>query len=72
MNVVAHQKKNKNTERERQEKKDTECYPCVVYQRAAGRKNCWMWGVSGITGTLEKVNSHFDPPQTESGPHHHV
>ena len=29
-------------------------------------------GVPGVTGTLGKANSHFDPIQTGLGPHHHV
>ena len=29
-------------------------------------------GVPGVTGTLGKANSHFDPTQTGRGPHHHV
>ena len=29
-------------------------------------------GVPGVTGTLRKANSHFDPTQTGRGPHHHV
>ena len=31
-----------------------------------------MRGVLGVTGTLGKDNSHFDPTQTGRGPHHHV
>ena len=31
-----------------------------------------MRGVPGVTGTLGKANSHFDPTQTGRGPHHHV
>ena len=31
-----------------------------------------MRGVPGVTGTLGKANSHFDPTQTGWGPHHHV
>ena len=33
---------------------------------------CRTWGVPGVAGTLRKANSHFDPIQTGSGPHHHV
>ena len=29
-------------------------------------------GVPGVTGTLGKDNSHFDPTQTGRRPHHHV
>ena len=29
-------------------------------------------GVPGVTGTLWKANSHFNPTQTGWGPHHHV
>ena len=31
-----------------------------------------MKGVSGVTGTLGKTNSHFDPTQTGGEPHHLV
>ena len=29
-------------------------------------------GVPGVAGTLRKANSHFNPTQRGSGPHHHV
>ena len=29
-------------------------------------------GVPGVTGTLEKTNSHFNPTQTGWGPHYHI
>ena len=29
-------------------------------------------GVPGVTGTLGKTNSHFNPTQMGRGPHHHV
>ena len=28
--------------------------------------------VPGVTGTLGKANSHFNPTQTGRGPHHHI
>ena len=45
--------------------KDAVCCPSAVVQGAAKRKN--EWGVPGITGTLGKANSHFDPTQTGPG-----
>ena len=30
-----------------------------------------IWRVPGVTGTLGKANSHFDPTQMELGSHHH-
>ena len=37
-----------------------------------GEKMVCMRGVPGVTGTLGKTNSHFDPTHTGRGPHHHV
>ena len=39
---------------------------------AARRKMVGVRGVPGVTGTLGKANSHFDPIQTGLGLHHHV
>ena len=48
------------------------CYPSAVVQGAARQKIVCVREVSGVTGTLGKANSHFDPTQTGRGPHHHV
>ena len=37
-----------------------------------GEKMLCVRGVPVVTGTLGKANSHFDPTQTDRGPHHHV
>ena len=48
------------------------CYPSAVVEGAARRKMVCVRGVPGITGTLGKANSHFNPTQTGREPHHHV
>ena len=37
-----------------------------------GEKMLCVRGVLGVTGTLGKANSYFDPTQTGRGPHHHI
>ena len=37
------------------------------FRRLHGEKMVCMRGVPGVTGTLGKANSHFDPTQTGSG-----
>ena len=37
-----------------------------------GEKMVCVRGVPGVTETLGKPNSHFNPTQTGLGPHHHV
>ena len=65
--------------RERQENREDR--PILKRLRAAllrsfrglqGKKMVCVRGVPGVTGTLGKANSHFDPTQTGLGPHHHV
>ena len=48
------------------------CYPSAVVQGAARQKTVCVSGIPGVTGTLGKANSNFDPTQTGRGPHHHV
>ena len=43
------------------------CCTSAVVQRAARQKMVCARGVPGVTGTLGKANSHFDPTQTEWG-----
>ena len=77
MNITAHQEKKKNEEMKTGMKKaegkkqatdfrEAVCCLVAVIQGVARRKN-GLWGVSGVTGTFGKANSHFDPSQTESG-----
>ena len=79
MNVTAHQKKkNKETKtgkrkaderRQATDFKEAVCCPSAVVQGAAQRKNdlCERSArLPGVTGTLGKTNSHFDPTQTGS------
>ena len=76
MNVAAHQEKEKNettAKREAEERKQATdfkkamCCPCAVVQETARRKNGCVKGMPGVTGTLEKANSHLNPTQTVSG-----
>ena len=45
--------------------KEAVCCTSAVIQGAAQQKN--EWKVPGVTGTLGKANSHFDPTQTRLG-----
>ena len=76
MNVTAHQEKKENeeTEKGRREEKvktgDRFCRCCVLPSCSRSgssiAKKC-RGVVPGVTGTLGKANSHFDPTQTGSG-----
>ena len=79
MNVAAHQEKEKNEKTFK--RKAGEDRPILKRLRATllrsfrglhGEKMVCVRGVPGVTGTLGKANSHFDPTQTGRGPHHHV
>ena len=81
MNVATHQEKEKNektgkrkagVKRRHANFKEAACYPSAVVQGLHGKKMVCVRGVPGVTGTLGKANSHFDPTQTDRGPHHHV
>ena len=76
MNVSAHQEKEKNgktgkrkvgEERRQVDFKEAACYPSAVGQGATRQKMVCMRGVPGVTGTLGKANSHFNPTQTGLG-----
>ena len=76
MNVAAHQEKKKNektskrkTGKERRQAnfKEAACYFSAPVQRAAQQKNGLCEKSAGVTGTLGKANSHFDPTQTGLG-----
>ena len=73
MNVAIHQDKEKNektvkrkagVKRRQADFKEAACYPSAVVQGAARQKMVCVRGVPGVTGTLGKANSHFDPAQT--------
>ena len=79
MNVATHQEKEKNEKTFK--RKAGEDRPILKRLRATllrsfrglhGEKMVCVRGVPGVTGTLGKTNSHFDPTQTGRGPHHHV
>ena len=82
MNVAAHQEKEKNEKAgKRKAGEEREDWPILKRLRATllrsfrglhGEKMVCVNGVPGVTGTLGKANSHFDPTQTGRGPHHHV
>ena len=78
MNGATYQEKEKN---EKTGKRKAEDRPILKRMRATllrsfrglhGEKMVCVRGVPGVTGTLGKANSHFDPTQTGWGPHHHV
>ena len=65
MNVVAHQEEKTGKRKAGEERKqanfiEAACYPAVV-QRAARRKMVCVRRVPGVTGTLWKTNSNFNP-----------
>ena len=43
-----------------------------LFRRLHSEKMVCVRGVPGVTGTLRKTNSYFNPTQTGLGPHHHV
>ena len=75
MSVTAYQEKEKNEETKKGRRKEKEktgdqfCKSCVLpYCGRSGRSIAKKWrGVPGVSGTLGKANSHFDPTQTGSG-----
>ena len=54
-------------ERKQADFKENVCYPSAVVQRTARRKVVCVRGVPGVTGTLGKTNSNFNPTQTGLG-----
>ena len=76
MNVAAHQEKEKNEKtgkrkagevRRQADFEEAACYPTLVVQGLYGEKMLCVRGVPGVTGTLGKTNSYFNPTQTGSG-----
>ena len=74
MNGAAHQEKETKTGKKKAEEreeatdyKEAVCCPPAVVQGQHGEKMICARGVPGVTGTLGKANSHFDPTQTGSG-----
>ena len=79
MNVATHQENEKNEKTFK--RKAGEDRPILKRLRATllrsfkglhGEKIVCVRRVPRVTGTLGKANSHFDPTQTDRGPHHHV
>ena len=75
MNVAAHQEKKKKNEKT-EKRKAGEDKPILKRLRAAllrsfrglhDEKMVCVRGVPGVTGTLGKANSHFNPTQTGLG-----
>ena len=71
MDVAVHQKK---MGKRRQEKRENKCLILKrlhaallrLFRRQPGEKMASMRRVPGVTGTLRKANSHFDPTETGS------
>ena len=81
MNVAAHQEKEKNKktgkrkageERRQTNLKRLRATLLRSFKGLHGEKMVCVRGVPGVTGTLGKANSHFNPIQTGRGPHHHI
>ena len=81
MNVAAHQEKEKNKKTgnrkagEERRQANLKRLPATLLRSFRGlhvKKMVCVRRVPGVTGTLGKTNSHFDPIQTGRGPHHHV
>ena len=82
MNIAIHQDKEKyektgkrkagKERRQETDFKEAGCCPCVIVQGTARGKNGLCGGVSGVTGTLRKANSHFNPTKRGWERHHHV
>ena len=82
MNVAAHQEKEKNENTKMGKRKAGENRRLILKKLRAvllrsfrgqhGKKMVCVRGVSGVTGTLGKANSHFDSTKRGWGPHHHV
>ena len=79
MNVATHQEEEKTEKtvkgkagEDRPILKRLRATPLRSFRGLHGEKMICMRGVPGITGTVRKTNSHFDPTQTGRGPHHHV
>ena len=71
MKVAAHREKNEKTGKSKVGKerkqstdfKEAACCPLLSFKGQHGEKMVCMRGVPGVTGTLGKANSHFDPTQ---------
>ena len=76
MNVAAQQEKQMNektvkrkagVKRRQSNFKEDACYLSVVVQGLHSEEMVCVRRVPGVTGTLGKANSHFNPTQTEMG-----
>ena len=79
MNVATHQEKEKNEKTVKgkagEDRPILKRLPAILlrsFRGLNGKKVICVRGVPGVTGTLGKANSHFDPTQMGRGPHHHV
>ena len=82
MNVFAHQEKEKNEKtskgkageerRQATDFKEAACCLSAFVQGAALRKTVCVRRMPGVTGTLGKANSHFDPTKLGWRPRHDV
>ena len=74
MNVAAHQEKEKNEKTGKRKAgegrlilKRLRATHLRSFKGLHGKKMICVRGVPGVTGTLRKANSHFDPTQTGLG-----
>ena len=71
MNAADHQDKEKTGKRKAEEDRPILNRLCATLLRSFrglhGKKMVCVRGVPGVTGTLGKANSHFNPIQTELG-----
>ena len=73
MNVTVHEEKEKNEEtrmgKRREKTGNRFSRSCVLHfcGHSGGSTAKNEWRVPGVTGTLGKANSHFDPTQTGLG-----
>ena len=80
MKVAAHQEKEKNKktgkrkaeERRQANLKRLRGTLLRSFRGLHGEKMVCVRRVPGVTGTLGKANSHFDPTQTGRRPHHYI
>ena len=76
MNVAAHQEKEKTGKRKAGEDRSIlnrlRATLLQSFRGLHGKKMVCVSGVPGVTGTLGKANSNFNPTQTGWGPHHHA
>ena len=69
MNVASHQEEKNEKTGKRHELADLKLRAAILrsFRGQHGKKMVCVKGVPGVTGTLEKSNSHFDPTQMGLG-----